>query len=104
MIAVPPWRQIVVEQLELLASENEQLEYERNVPRVDITAEMISGWFDTSYHPADAHFCSCFSESELAALSAFSAALSDLHARLPGSNGTVASWLASSSWLLKLGH
>ena len=41
----PPWRQITIEQLQLLASEAEQLEYERNVPQVDITNELLCGWF-----------------------------------------------------------
>jgi hypothetical protein len=68
---VPPWRKIVQEQLEMLASEEAQLEYEANVPHVDITRELVEGWFSDSYHPNDSKFAGCFSEAELQALGEF---------------------------------
>jgi len=98
MSGVPQWRQIIIEQLRVLASERGQLEYERNVPHVDITVELVCGWFDDSYHPEDAHFCSCFTDEELAALADFTATFQERKAHLPVSNGTVTSWLASPSW------
>ncbi|MFO1303887.1 MAG: hypothetical protein U1F54_09160 [Burkholderiales bacterium] len=98
MSASPPWRQIVIDQLRMLASEQEQLAYEQSVPHVDITAELICGWFDDSYHPEDAVFCSNFAAPELAALSEFDAAFGERMKRLPKSNGTVRCWLASPIW------
>lgn len=93
-----PCRKIVVEQLEMLASETEQLKYEKNVPSVDVTAELISGWFDDSYHPDDAHFRSCFTDAELAALAEFDALFEERRRLLPESKGSVKSWLASPAW------
>ena len=93
-----PWRQIVVEELEMLSSEAEQLAYEHNVPHVDITAELLSGWFDDSYHPEEAQFRSCFTTAELTALADFNAFFDERVDRLPKSNGTVKSWLESLVW------
>ncbi len=42
--------------LHLLGSEEEQLAYERNVPHVDITAELLCMWFDDFY---DAEHVAC---------------------------------------------
>jgi len=94
----PPWRAVVIEQLETLASENEQLQYERNVSHVDITAELVCGWFDDSYHPGDIRFRSCFTDEELAALAEFNAVFKSCIPRLPKRTGTVRTWLASASW------
>jgi hypothetical protein len=94
----PPWRKIVVEELQLLSSEREQLDYESKVPNVDITAELVSGWFDDSYHPDDPQFKGCFSSNELAALAKFSALFNERRKVLPKSNGTVRSWLTDESW------
>ena len=95
---IAPCRKIVIEMLQMLGSETEQLDYERNVPHVDITAELLCGWFDDSYHPSDAHFRSCFVDSELVALAEFDAFYSNRTALLPKSNGTVQNWLASPVW------
>ena len=93
-----PWRQIAIEQLKMLASETEQLAYQRNVPHIDITSELVCGWFDDFYHPNSAQFRACFTETELLALAEFNAVFESHRTVLPKSNGTVASWLASSSW------
>ena len=93
-----PWRRIVREQLELLASENEQREYESNVPHVDITRELVCLWLGDSYHPDDRDFRSCFSDEELGALVQFNDILNARIDRLPPSNGTVEAWLASPEW------
>ena len=36
--------------LETLASEEEQLAYERAVPHVDVTAELVEQWFTDLFH------------------------------------------------------
>ena len=81
----------------MLASEREQLAYEESVPHVDITAELVCGWFDDSY-PDDSDFCICFTEVELAALAEFNTLYDERTKRLPKSNGTIKSWLASPTW------
>ncbi len=99
MVSTPiPWRKIVIEQLQMLASESEQLAYEKNVPHVDVTAELVCGWFDDSYHPDSPQFRSCFTETELGALEEFDAVFESHRAALPPSKGTVTCWLASSAW------
>lgn len=95
---LPAWKPLILELLQLLASEERQLVYERNVPHVDITAELVCMWFDDTYHPDDAFFTSCFSSDELAALAEFHLFYDQRNDRLPESKGTVRTWLADSSW------
>ena len=92
------WRKIIREVLRLLASEEEQLAYEKNVPHVDITTELLCGWFDDSYHPENDGFRSCFKCHELDALASFGLFYNERSSRLPESQGTVRTWLQSSIW------
>jgi len=89
---------VVIELLKLLASEENQLAYERNVQHVDITSELVCMWFDDLYQPHDAFFISCFSADELAALADFDQFYDQRIGHLPESKGTVRTWLADSSW------
>ncbi len=82
----------------MLASEPHQLAYERSVPHVDITQELIAGWFDDSYHPNEAQFRACFENDELQALATFDAIYKAQRVLLPSSNGSVKAWLASAVW------
>lgn len=91
-------REQIIELLTLLASEDEQLAYERNVPHVDITTELVCMWFDDQYHPKQRHFSNCFSPDGLLALSEFNQFYDDRVARLPESLGTVHTWLVSPVW------
>ena len=59
-------RSNVRELLSLFSSEEEQLVYERDVPHVDITAELLCMWFDDTYHP-DETWSRYFTPEELAA-------------------------------------
>jgi len=93
-----PWRRIVIEQLQLLCSNAEQLEYEASVPRVSITAELLSGWFDDTYHPEAEDFTINFTKEELLALEQFSEKFNKQIRSLPPSQGTVKSWHASPHW------
>ncbi|MGD9691199.1 MAG: hypothetical protein AB7V47_15825 [Phycisphaerales bacterium] len=98
MNEVPPWPQIIQDQLRTLGSEAKQLEYERKVPHVDITVELVCGWFDDMYHPKDAAFQSCFTASQLEALAEFNEFFDQRVELLPESKGTVTTWLASPIW------
>ena len=100
---IPDRKPVVIELLQLLASEEEQLTYERNVPHVDITAELVCMWFDDTYHPDDAFFASCFSPDELAALAESHLFYDQRNDRLPESKGTVRTWLSNQSWLEIMG-
>lgn len=91
-------RQQIIELLQLFLSEAEQLAYEREVPHVDITAELLSMWFDDQYHPKLRHFHSCFSAEEILALAEFHTFYDERTSKLPASQGTVRTWLESPIW------
>jgi hypothetical protein len=90
-------RNNIIEILELLGSEEKQLAYERDVPHVDITAELVCMWFNDQYHP-DRGFEALFSSDELAALARFHRFYDERVDRLPESQGTVRTWLADPLW------
>ncbi|HMC98220.1 MAG TPA: hypothetical protein VKG92_11230 [Flavobacteriales bacterium] len=94
---------MIIDLLQLLASEERQLAYEQNVPHVDITAELVCMWFDDQYHPTDALFASSFSADELAALAEFHQFYDQRNDHLPESKGTVRTWLADHSWRAIMG-
>ena len=91
-------RKQIIELLQLFASEEQQLAYEKDVPHVDITAELLCMWFDDQYHPDVRHFSSCFSPEELGALAEFHRFYDERADRLPESQGTVRTWLADPAW------
>ena len=91
-------RRQIVELLQLFQSEQEQIDYEKNVPHVDITNELLCMWFDDQYHPDLRHFPSCFSTDELEALAQFHRFYDGQTSKLPPSKGTVRTWLASPVW------
>ena len=91
-------RPYIIDLLQLLASEEEQLAYERNVPHVNITAELRCMWFDDQCHPDDSFFVSCFTPDELGALAEFDRFYGERKAQLPPSEGTVRTWLNSPVW------
>jgi hypothetical protein len=95
---VSPRRKEIIELLQLFASEEQQLAYERDVPHVDITAELVCMWFDDQYTPQQRDFEGCFTPAELAALEEFHRFYNERVARLPESQGTVRTWLASPVW------
>jgi uncharacterized protein YhaN len=91
-------RKNIRELLQLLASEDAQLAYERDVRHVDITAELVCMWFDDQYHPDSPHFAAAFSLHELAVLAEFHQFYDSRVNRLPESAGTVRTWLACPLW------
>jgi hypothetical protein len=86
------------ELLQLLASEDEQLAYERNVPHVDITDELVCMWFDDLYHEKDVAGDPTFDADEWRALAEFHAFYDKRFRKLPPSGGTVRTWLAHPLW------
>ena len=98
MTTTPFRRGQIRELLQLLATEEEQLAYERNVPHVDITAELVCMWFDDFYDVKHAATDSTFSDTERTALAEFHEFYEARVERLPQSQGTVRTWLASPVW------
>lgn len=91
-------RKQIIELLQLFASEEQQLAYERDVPHVDITTELVCLWFDDLYHPRQQDFATGFTAEELAVLAEFHRLFDERVDRLPESPGTVRTWLASPIW------
>jgi hypothetical protein len=86
------------ELLGLLASEEQQLTYERDVPFVDITVELVCMWFDDLYDEKRADRDVAFTAEERAALADFHQFYKERVDMLPASQGTVRTWLASPVW------
>jgi len=95
---MPSRREQIRGVLETLASEEEQLAYERDVPHVDITAELVEQWFTDLYHGKQPGADSAFSDVETAALTEFHRFYHERLPRLPKSQGTVRTWLANPVW------
>ena len=66
------FRHNVREDLETLASPESQLQFQHDVPFVNISVELACNWFDGSYLPDEPDFIALFSETEWKALTKFS--------------------------------
>jgi len=65
------YKKTICDLLELISSEEKQLEYESRVPSADVPSELVCQWFDDIYHPDSELFCQCFSPEQLDALRMF---------------------------------
>jgi len=77
-----PHRTNIINLLNLIASESDQLLYQKQTP-VNIANELVNQWFDDFYHPTDKQFKSEFSDEELASLAEFNAYYDARVAALP---------------------
>ena len=66
-------RHNIREDLATLASPESQLQFQRDVPFVNISVELACNWFDGSYLPDEPDFVALFSDAEWKALTEFSA-------------------------------
>jgi hypothetical protein len=90
-------RHSIIQILCLLSSPDKQLAYERNVPDVRVTDELLSTWFDDTYLPESKAFKESFSEEELRVLAAFNDFYDERSKLLP-SGADVTGWLNSETW------
>jgi len=65
-----PHRANITNLLNLIASQSNQLEYQKLAP-VNVANELVNQWFDDFYHPTDEQFRQEFSSYELASLDKF---------------------------------
>lgn len=63
-------RKLVLDAIELWCLKEAQLEYQKNVPFVDVSSELFGHW-ETIYNPDDKLFRMAFNESELKMLADF---------------------------------
>jgi hypothetical protein len=98
---MPSRREQIRDVLETLASEEQQLSYERDCPHVDVTAELVEQWFSDLFHgksPGEWPDDRAFGNTELAAISEFHRFYKERLVQLPQSKGTVRTWLECSIW------
>lgn len=92
-------RAAVLDLLQLISSEERQLDFEKDSPpHINLTEEIFVMWFNELYRPDDASFASGFNQDELADLAEFSQYLSDRRQQLPDSHGTIRTWLPNPVW------
>jgi hypothetical protein len=76
-------RRNILEALRLLASPDAQLEYQRQVPIADVSAEIFCQWANDSFWPKNDFIQSLFTAAEWAALVAFNAKFEAIRAQMP---------------------
>ena len=79
-----PHRANIINLLNLVASESDQLDYQKLAP-VNVANELLNQWFDDFYHPTAKQFTGEFSDEELASLMEFHAYYDARAAMLPDS-------------------
>jgi len=89
-------RNNVVSLMRLLASKDEQLAYEREVPIANVPAELVCMWFDDIYHPDSDLFIEAFSLPERERLARFDTYYDARHKQLPN---TLTEMHQNQAWL-----
>ena len=94
----PQCRQNVIDILELLASPDEQIEYQRNVPHALVPDELICMWFDDSFRPKDQRLREMFTDAEWSALLNFHSRYDELHNELPTPLPQIDALVSNTQW------
>jgi hypothetical protein len=90
-----PHRVNIINVLQLIASMDHQLNYQRNAP-VNVASEVVNQWFGDFYHPGDERFRSEFTAAELNSLADFNKHFDLRIGHLPD---TLAEMLEAKAWL-----
>ncbi len=61
-------RKAIIDEIDLLAHPNKQLQYEKDVPIAHVPTELVCGFCDDLYHPKSEQMLSEFTEEELRGL------------------------------------
>ncbi len=69
--------------LEVIASKEDQVDYDKKVPVANVPAELVCMWFDDSYHPNSSQYKEAFSIEEQEILSKFNSFFDARVDRLP---------------------
>jgi hypothetical protein len=84
--------------LELWASADQQLEYQRNVPTANVSAELFCQWFDDYYNKDNPIMIKEFSQQELEAYNEFNKIISDISDQTPGTMPSIEKFINTSEW------
>jgi hypothetical protein len=81
----------------LIASDEKQRKYQRDVPHVDVPAELFNQW-EECYFPDDGAFQGGFSEAELKALTLFDEAFKEVCDATPQELPSLEEFIATEAW------
>lgn len=95
-MAAADLRNNIVGLVRTLASKDEQLAYERDVPIANVPAELVCMWFDDLYHRDGELFLEAFSPAERERLARFHGFYDVRHKHLPD---TLAEMHQNEAWL-----
>lgn len=93
-------RQNLLDVLDLWASKESQLEYQRNVPIAQVSAELFCQWADDFYHPDSTHFKMAFDEREKGLLAEFDKVLNDISDKAPTDLPYITEFVKTNEWLV----
>ena len=91
-------RQNVLNVLDLWSSKEEQLEYQKNVPIAQVSAELFCQWADDSYHPDSRQFKMAFNEKEREVLTYFDKTLNFISEKTPNNLPDIVEFVKTNEW------
>ncbi|WP_421810889.1 hypothetical protein [Flagellimonas sp.] len=93
-------RQNVLDVLKLWASKDEQLEYQKNVPIADVSAELFCQWGDDFYHPETPQFRLAFNENERKVLADFDKTFNLISDKTSKNLPNIVDFVKTNEWLI----
>jgi hypothetical protein len=91
-------RQNVLYILDLWSSKDKQLEYQKNVPIAQVSAELFCQWADDFYHPESVQFKMAFDEKEREILAGFDKTFNQISDRTPNDLPDIAEFVRTNEW------
>jgi len=91
-------RQNVLNVLDMWSSKEGQLEYQKNVPIAQVSAELFCQWVDDSYHPDSRQFKMAFNEKEREVLTDFDKTLNFISEKTPNDLPDILEFVKTNEW------
>ena len=91
-------RQNVLNILDLWSSKEGQLEYQKNAPIAQVSAELFCQWADDSYHPESKQFKMAFNEREREVLADFDKSLNYISEKIPNDLPDISDFVKTTEW------
>ncbi len=90
-------RHNILDVLELWASKNAQLEYQKNVPIAQVSSEIFNQW-DDFYYPDTEHFLIAFNEKERKALANFNETINSIADKTETYLPDISAFIKTDEW------
>lgn len=84
--------------LELWASADDQLDYKRNVPMANVSAELFCQWCDDYYNEDNPIMTKVFTQTELEAYKEFNKVLCDISDKIPEMTPPIEEFINTIEW------